>query len=326
MEKPAVLYLVIPCYQEEEALPETARQTSGKLQSLLARGMIAAESRILFVNDGSSDRTWEQICALHRDNPKVFDGLCLAHNAGHQNALLAGLMAAKDRCDIAISMDADLQDDIDAIDRMIEAYYAGNEVVYGVRSSRKTDTLFKRMSARLFYRLMQGMGTEIVYDHADFRLMSRRVLTELAEYHEVNLFLRGLVPTIGFQSTTVSYQRKERMAGESKYPLRKMVRFAAEGITSFSVKPLKLIISLGFLMVHVSLIAFIWAFVNKFMGNTVPGWSSTVCSIWLIGGMQLLCMGIVGEYVGKIYAEVKHRPRYIIAEDLHEDPEHQTGS
>ena len=239
MEKPAVLYLVIPCYQEEEALPETARQTSGKLQSLLARGMIAAESRILFVNDGSSDRTWEQICALHRDNPKVFDGLCLAHNAGHQNALLAGLMAAKDRCDIAISMDADLQDDIDAIDRMIDAYYAGNEIVYGVRSSRKTDTLFKRMSARLFYRLMQGMGTEIVYDHADFRLMSRRVLTELAEYHEVNLFLRGLVPTIGFQSTTVSYQRKERMAGESKYPLRKMVRFAAEGITSFSVKPLK---------------------------------------------------------------------------------------
>lgn len=319
MPQTATLYIVIPCYNEEAVLPETARQTADKLRALEEVGKISPESRIVFVDDRSTDRTRELIRNLHEAQPEVFDGIFLAHNVGHQNAMMAGLMTVRGLCDMTVTMDADLQDDVDAVEAMVDAYYAGNQVVYGVRSNRDADTPFKRATAEGFYKFMKLMGAEVVYNHADFRLMSRRVLEELAEYREVNLFLRGLVPTIGFQSTSIYYKRKERAAGESKYPLRIMIRFAAEGITSFSVKPLKIIISLGFLMVIVSLGAFIWAFVNKFLGNTVPGWSSTVCSIWLIGGVQLLCMGIVGEYVGKIYAEVKQRPRYIVETYMHEE-------
>lgn len=322
MPAASVLYMIIPCYNEEEVLGETAVRLREKYQSLMAMSLISPRSHIVFVNDGSSDRTWDIITSLHAQQPELFSGIDLAHNAGHQNAVLAGLMTVRELCDIAISMDADLQDDINAIDEMVREYQKGNEVVYGVRKARKKDTLFKRLTAEGFYRVMQGMGTEIVYNHADFRLMSRRVLQELAGFREVNLFLRGMIPLIGFRSSCVYYERQERFAGKSKYPLRKMLSFAIDGITSFSVKPLKLISSFGLLMVAVSAAAFLWAFISKFFGNTEVGWSSTFCSIWLIGGMQLLCLGIIGEYVGKIYAEVKQRPRYIIAEFLHdEDPD-----
>ena len=321
MPAASVLYMIIPCYNEEEVLGETAVRLREKYQSLMAMSLISPRSHIVFVNDGSSDRTWDIITSLHAQQPELFSGIDLAHNAGHQNAVLAGLMTVRELCDIAISMDADLQDDINAIDEMVREYQKGNEVVYGVRKARKKDTLFKRLTAEGFYRVMQGMGTEIVYNHADFRLMSRRVLQELAGFREVNLFLRGMIPLIGFRSSCVYYERQERFAGKSKYPLRKMLSFAIDGITSFIVKPLKLISSFGLLMVAVSAAAFLWAFISKFFGNTEVGWSSTFCSIWLIGGMQLLCLGIIGEYVGKIYAEVKQRPRYIIAEFLHdEDP------
>lgn len=322
MTEPMTLYMVVPCYNEEEVLPETAKRLGEKIATLMQAGKISRLSRITFVNDGSRDKTWELISQLcSGKGAQLFCGIDLAHNAGHQGAVLAGLMTVRTRCDAAITMDADLQDDVDAIDKMVDAYYAGNQVVYGVRSSRKTDTVFKRKTAEGFYKFMKLMGTEVVYNHADFRLMSSRVLEELSHFREVNLFLRGMVPLIGFQSTNVYYERHERFAGESKYPLRKMLRFAMDGITSFSVGPLKLITNLGFVMVVVSVIMFIWAFVDKLMGNTEPGWSSTVCSIWLIGGIQTLCLGIVGEYIGKIYAEVKQRPRYIVAQFLHDAPE-----
>ncbi len=318
---PMTLYMVIPCYNEEAVLPETAQCLREKFAALTESGQISADSRITFVNDGSQDHTWALIRQLCTDEPDLFCGIALSRNAGHQAAVLAGLMTVCERCDAAITMDADLQDDPDTIDRMIAAYYEGNQVVYGVRSSRKTDSPFKRRTAEGFYRIMQLMGTEIVYNHADFRLMSRRVIEELRGFPECNLFLRGMIPLIGFQSTTVTYERRERFAGESKYPLSKMLHFAADGITSFSVRPLKIITNLGFVMVAVSIVMFVWAVIVKIAGLSVQGWSSTLCSIWFIGGIQTLCLGIIGEYIGKIYAEVKHRPRYIIAEFLHDGEE-----
>lgn len=306
--------MVIPCYNEEEVLHETAKQLKVKYEQLISSGMISPESRIVFVNDGSRDKTWQIICELHEAEPQFFSGINLARNSGHQNAVLAGLMTVKDICDMAISMDADLQDDINAIDAMVEKYLEGNQVVYGVRSARKTDTFFKKFTAEGFYKFMKIMGADVVYNHADFRLMSSRVLQELSGYREVNLFLRGLVPLIGFQSCNVYYERHERFAGESKYPLKKMLSFAINGITSFSTKPLKLITTMGFIMSIISVLAMLWTIVVKFMGKSELGWSSTVCSIWFIGGLQLLALGIIGEYVGKIYAEVKQRPRYIVAD------------
>lgn len=321
MQNPEVLYMVIPCYNEEAVLPETAKRLKEKYQTLQSESRISPKSRIVFVNDGSKDATWNIIQQLHQQDPDFFSGINLAHNSGHQNAVLAGLMTVKEMCDMAITMDADLQDDVNAIDAMIAKYYEGNQIVYGVRSARKTDSFFKRVTAEGFYKFMKLMGADVVYNHADFRLMSRRVLQELSQFKEVNLFLRGMVPLIGFQSCNVYYERAERLAGESKYPLKKMISFAVNGITSFSTKPLKLITTLGFLMFLVSVAAFIWAFAVKIAGRSELGWSSTVCSIWLIGGLQLLCLGMIGEYVGKIYAEVKQRPRYIIAEFLNQSEE-----
>lgn len=318
MQTPEILYMVIPCYNEQEVLRETARQLKAKYESLIGRSMISPLSRVVFVNDGSKDSTWNIIQELHTENPEFFSGINLAHNCGHQNAVLAGLMTVKDICDISITMDADLQDDINAVDEMVKKYYEGNHVVYGVRSERKTDTFFKKFTAETFYKFMKLMGADVVYNHADFRLMSKRVLQELSNFKEINLFLRGMVPLIGFRSCSVYYERRERFAGESKYPLRKMIAFAINGITSFSTKPLKFITALGFMMSVLSVGAFIWAFIAKFAGFAELGWSSTICSIWLIGGLQLFCLGIIGEYVGKIYAEVKQRPRFIVEDFLNE--------
>lgn len=318
MQTPEILYMVIPCYNEQEVLRETAKQLKVKYESLIGSSMISPLSRIVFVNDGSKDNTWNIIQELHTENPEFFSGINLAHNCGHQNAVLAGLMTVKDICDISITMDADLQDDINAVDEMVEKYYEGNHVVYGVRSERKTDTFFKKFTAETFYKFMKLMGADVVYNHADFRLMSKRVLQELSGFKEVNLFLRGMVPLIGFRSCSVYYERRERFAGESKYPLRKMLAFAVNGITSFSTKPLKFITALGFMTSVLSIGAFIWAFIAKFAGFAELGWSSTICSIWLIGGLQLFCLGIIGEYVGKIYAEVKQRPRFIVEDFLNE--------
>ena len=313
-----ILYMVIPCYNEEAVLHETASRMKAKYTVLTERGMISPESRIVFVNDGSKDSTWQIIEELHRSEPGFFSGINLSRNSGHQNAVLAGLMTVKDICDMAITMDADLQDDINAIDAMVEKYNEGCQVVYGIRSARKTDTFFKRFTAESFYRFMKSMGADIVYNHADFRLMSRRVLQELDGFREVNLFLRGIVPLIGFKSANVYYERSERFAGESKYPLKKMLAFAVNGITSFSTKPLKLITAIGFIMSLISAAAIVWAFVVKILGHSELGWSSTMCSIWLIGGIQILALGIIGEYIGKIYAEVKQRPRYIVADFIND--------
>ena len=313
-DKP-ILYLVVPCYNEEEVLPETSRRLREKLTALTAEGRISEKSRIVFVNDGSKDKTWEIIAGLHQADP-LFCGVCLSRNKGHQNALLAGLMTAKEHADIVISMDADLQDDVDAVDGMIAAYAEGHDVVYGVRSSRKKDSFFKKFTAESFYKLMKLLGVDIVFNHADYRLMSRRALDALAEFDEVNLFLRGIVPLVGFSSTTVEYERHERFAGESKYPLKKMLAFAFDGITSFSIKPIRLIAFLGLLIFLVSLVMLLWSLISKLVGATVAGWTSIVGSIWMIGGIQLLCLGVIGEYIGKIYAETKHRPKYIIARTL----------
>ncbi len=318
MEKPEILYMVVPCYNEEEVLRETAKRLEEKYRSLIDRTLISPKSRVVFVNDGSKDSTWEIIQELHNESPQLFSGINLSRNSGHQNAVLAGLMTVRDICDMAITMDADLQDDINAIDEMVQKYYEGNQVVYGVRSERKTDTFFKKFTAESFYKFMKVMGADVVYNHADFRLMSKRVLCELANYKEVNLFLRGMVPLIGFKSCNVYYERAERFAGESKYPLKKMLAFAINGITSFSTKPLKMITTLGIVTSMLSILAFIWAFIAKFAGFAELGWSSTICSIWLIGGLQLFCLGIIGEYVGKIYAEVKQRPRFIVADFLND--------
>ena len=314
------LYIVVPCYNEEEVLPETSKRLRAKLEQLTEAGKISPDSRILFVNDGSKDRTWELISRLHASCP-LFCGVDLSRNRGHQNALLAGLMTAKDRADMVISMDADLQDDIDAVDAMVDKYLEGVDIVYGVRSSRKTDTFFKRFTAEGFYRLMNAMGAESVFNHADYRLMSRRALEGLAQFKEVNLFLRGIIPMIGYRTDTVEYERGERFAGESKYPLKKMLAFALEGITSLSVKPLRLITGLGFVIFLISLIMIVYNVVRWAAGATVPGWASLSCSVWLMGGLILLGLGVVGEYIGKIYLESKERPRFIIREVLEEKNE-----
>ena len=311
----SILYLVIPCYNEEEVLPETAKQLKNKLEDLLQKGKISPQSRILFVNDGSKDYTWEIISALHRQNV-IFSGLNLSKNRGHQNALLAGLMTVMDICDVTISLDADLQDDIDAIDEMLAQYQEGCEIVYGVRSKRDTDTFFKRFTAQTFYKFMKLLGVNTVYNHADYRLMSRKALKALSEFGEVNLFLRGIVPMVGYQTGTVSYERRERFAGESKYPLKKMLTFALEGITSLSIKPIRLITVLGLLISVVSILIGIYSLAQYFLGNTVTGWTSIVLSIWCVGGLILFSLGIVGEYIGKIYLETKHRPRFLIQEFL----------
>ena len=310
-----ILYLVLPCYKEEEVLPETAKRLKLKMVSLIEDGAISAESKILFVNDGSSDNTWNIITELHKTD-SIYCGVNLSRNRGHQNALFAGLMVAKDYADIAISLDADLQDDINAIGPMLKAHCEGHEIVYGVRSSRKKDSLFKRLTAEGFYRFMQTLGVDIVFNHADYRLMSKKALEAFANFKEVNLFLRGLVPMIGFPSTTVEYERHERFAGKTKYPLKKMLGFAFEGITSLSVRPIRIISTVGLLSFIVSFIMLVYFVVDYLRGGTVLGWASTVVSIWAIGGLQLLAIGIIGEYIGKIYLEVKQRPRYIIEEIL----------
>lgn len=311
----STLYIVVPCYNEKEVLHETAKRLKEKLSSLVAKDIISKESRILFVNDGSKDNTWEIIQDLHQKD-EVFCGLSLSRNRGHQNALLAGLMTAKDYADIVISMDADLQDDINAIDAMIEKYQQGVDIVYGVRSSREKDTFFKRNTALGFYKFMELLGADTIYNHADYRLMSKRALVGLAEFHEVNLFLRGLVPMVGFKSDIVTYERGERFAGESKYPLKKMISFAIDGITSLSIKPITLITRLGVIIFLVSLVMLIYTIIRHFTGHTITGWSSLIISIWMLGGLQLFAIGVIGEYIGKIYMESKHRPRYIIAEKL----------
>jgi glycosyltransferase involved in cell wall biosynthesis len=311
--KHPILYIVVPCYNEQEVLPITAPQFLQKIQDLAAAEKISPESRVLFVNDGSRDRTWDIIQQLADSDPRYL-GISQSRNRGHQNAVLAGLMEAKDRCDITISIDCDGQDDLDAMDRMVDAYLEGCDVVYGVRASRETDTFFKRFTAQSFYRLMNAMGAEVVYNHADYRLMSSRVLEEFSNFQEVNLFLRGMVPLVGFQSTTVEYDRQERLAGESHYPLSKMLALAISGITSLSVRPLRLITSFGVLVALVSFAGVIWALVNALMGSTVSGWASTTCIICFVSGVQLISLGIIGEYIGKIYMETKHRPRYIISQ------------
>ncbi|MBQ9255293.1 MAG: glycosyltransferase family 2 protein [Bacteroidales bacterium] len=310
-----ILYIVVPCYNEKEVLRETAKRLKEKIYTLSDKNLISKESKILFVNDGSKDNTWEIIKSLHEED-KVFSGVCLSKNRGHQNALLAGLMTAKDYADVVISMDADLQDDINAVDDMIEKYSEGFDIVYGVRSSRKTDTFFKRNTALLFYKMMNLLGAETVYNHADYRLMTKRALEGLAEFEEVNLFLRGLVPMIGYKTTTVEYERAERFAGESKYPFKKMLAFAIDGITSLSIKPITLITRLGLFISCISLFALIYTLIKYFLNQTVLGWSSLMASVWLLGGLQLFAIGIIGEYIGKIYKETKRRPRYIISETL----------
>jgi len=307
-----ILYLVLPCYNEEAVLNETASQLLAIMTAMMERGMISNKSKIMFINDGSKDHTLEIIESLHKQNP-IFSGVCLSRNKGHQNALLAGLMTAKEYADITISLDADLQDDINIIEKMIVKYQQGNEIVYGVRSARKKDTLFKKTTAKCFYKFMKLLGVDIVFNHADYRLMSKTALKALSQFEEVNLFLRGIVPLIGFQSTTVEYERNKRFAGQSKYPLSKMLAFAFDGITSFSIKPIRMITSLGVLIFLISLIALIVFLILKYTGFTVGGWTSIVASIWMIGGIQLLSLGIIGEYIGKIYNETKRRPRYIIS-------------
>ncbi len=312
------LYIVVPCYNEEEVLPETSRRLEEKLKTLMAAGKISEKSRILFVNDGSKDATWEFITRLH-ERSALFCGVDLSRNRGHQNALLAGLMTAKEKADAVISMDADLQDDVEAVDQMVDKFLEGVDIVYAVRSSRKTDSFFKRFTAEGFYRVMNVMGAETVFNHADYRLMSRRALEGLSEFKEVNLFLRGIVPMIGYRTDVVTYERGKRFAGESKYPLKKMLAFAMEGITSLSVKPLRMITGLGFLIFLISLVMIVYNIVRYAAGHTVTGWASLACSLWALGGLILLCLGVVGEYIGKIYLETKGRPRFLIREVLDDE-------
>ena len=312
------LYVVIPCYNEEEVLPETSKRLKIKLNELMEKGKIDRDSRIVFVNDGSKDGTWQIIKKLHEED-SIFSGINLSRNRGHQNALLAGLMTAKNYADMVISMDADLQDDINAVDEMVEKYLNGIDIVYGVRSSRAKDTFFKKVTAEGFYKLMNGMGANTVFNHADYRLMSRRALEGLAQFGEVNLFLRGIVPMIGYPTDVVYYERGERFAGESKYPLGKMLSFAVEGITSLSTKPIRMITGLGFFVFLVSIIILLYSLVRHFMGATIVGWTTLMVSVWAIGGLILLSLGVVGEYIGKIYLETKSRPRFIIDEFLNEE-------
>ena len=307
-----IIIIVVPCYNEEEVIPETAKRLSNKLQKLNHEQIISEKSTILFIDDGSSDNTWGFIEKLHTENKQLFSGIKLSRNRGHQNALLCGLLSVKDYTDAIISIDADLQDDIDVIDKMIDKYCAGYEIVYGVRSNRETDSFFKRSTAQGFYSLMRFLGADIVYNHADFRLMGKNALESLAEYGEVNLFLRGIIPLLGFKTSIEYYKRDERHAGESKYPFKKMVRFAIEGITSFSIKPLRLITMLGFLLFTVSIIMIIYFIFQYFVNKTISGWASIICSLWGIGGLILFAIGIVGEYIGKIYLEAKRRPLFHI--------------
>lgn len=309
------LFLVIPCYNEEAVIRETVSQLTTKLMSLVQRDLIAPDSKMVLVNDGSKDKTWEIICELNIENPFV-RGINLARNKGHQNALLAGLMTVKEEADVIISMDADLQDDINAVDEMMMKYLAGCDVVYGVRSARDTDTKFKRMTAEGFYKVMKGLGVDIVYNHADYRLMSQRAIMALEDYQEVNLFLRGIIPLIGFKSDVVMYERKERFAGESKYPLRKMLEFAFQGITSFSVKPIRFITTMGTAVFTISILMLIYFLFVHFTGKTVEGWTTIAVSVWALGGLQLLAIGIIGEYIGKIYLETKARPKFLVEKYL----------
>lgn len=312
------IWLVIPCYNEQEVLPETSRQLREIMHGLMQKGKISEQSKVAFVNDGSRDNTWAIINQLHEQDP-LFVGVNLAHNRGHQNALLAGLMTAKDYADAAISLDADLQDDVAAIEQFIDKFQEGKDIVYGVRSTRATDTVFKRTTAHAFYKLMKTMGADTLEDHADYRLMSKRALEGLAQYKEVNLFLRGIVPMIGYETDVVYYERHERFAGESKYPLKKMLAFAIDGITSCSVKPIRMITGLGMLLFTISILMLIYFLVVWITGKTVAGWTSIVISLWGIGGLILLALGVIGEYVGKIYMEVKERPRFIIESVIYRD-------
>ncbi|MDO4278886.1 MAG: glycosyltransferase family 2 protein [Lachnoclostridium edouardi] len=314
------LYIVVPCYNEEEVLFETSSRLREKVRAMIKQGKVSEDSRIIFVNDGSKDKTWEIIYKLHKEDP-IFGGINLSCNRGHQNALLAGLMTVKDLCSMAVSMDADLQDDIDAVEQMVDRYLDGCDIVYGVRSKRETDTFFKKATAEGFYKFMNLLGANTVYNHADYRLMSRRALNGLAEFKEVNLFLRGIVPMIGYKSDVVYYERHERFAGTSKYPLKKMISFAMEGITSLSIKPMRMITGVGMAVVGISILMLAYSVIQYFRGNTVPGWSSLMVSVWVVGGMILVSLGIVGEYVGKIYMETKGRPRYLIQEFLNEKGE-----
>ena len=313
-----ILYIVIPCYNEEAVLPLTSRMFLSKITQLAAEGKISHDSRILFVNDGSRDRTWEIICDLAKKD-EHFIGIAQSRNRGHQNAVLAGLMEARDKCDITISIDCDGQDDINAMDQMVDEYLAGCEVVYGVRSKRETDTFFKRFTAEGFYKLLAAMGVEVVFNHADYRLISARVLKEFANFKEVNLYLRGMVPLVGFKSTSVYYERHERLAGESHYPLKKMLALAFDGITSLSVKPIRMVFFAGLFIMMLSFIGIIWAVIAAFLGKSVAGWASLACIVCFMGGVQCLFLGVIGEYIGKIYLEVKGRPRYIISDRTWEE-------
>ena len=318
LNKKPVLWIIIPCYNEQEVLPVTAPMFLEKLRSLTESGKVGEESRILFVNDGSGDRTWEIIRQLSESDPRML-GISLSRNRGHQNALVAGMMEAKDRCDITITIDCDGQDDVDAMDEMVEAYLDGCDVVYGVRSDRETDTWFKRTTAQGFYKALGLLGADVVYNHADYRLVSSKVLAEFANFKEVNLYLRGMFPLVGFKSTSVYYSRKERMAGDSHYPLRKMLALAFDGITSLSIQPIHLITGIGMVVAFISFIGVLWSVIAHVTGHTVPGWASMTCIICFLGGIQIFSLGVIGEYVGKTYMETKHRPRYIISDRTWDD-------
>ena len=309
------LYLAIPCYNEEEVLRDSAGKLLNKYDNMMAEGKITSDSKIVFIDDGSKDKTWSIIKELHNENP-VFQGIKLSRNRGHQNALLCGLMTLKNKADAVISIDADLQDDINTFDEMVQKYEEGCDVVYGVRSKRETDTFFKRFTAEAFYKILNKMGAKVIFNHADFRLMSKRALEAFSLYKETNIFLRGMVPLIGYKSDVVTYERSERLAGESKYPLKKMLALAWEGITSLSIQPIRMITWLGAIVFAISIIMIIYSLVSFFVGAATTGWASTLCSIWAIGGLQLLAIGIIGEYIGKIYLETKQRPRFIVEEFL----------
>ena len=319
-----ILYIVIPCYNEEEVLPVTSGMFRDEIRDLIEKDKISSESRVLFVDDGSRDSTWQIISSLALEDP-VFTGIRQSRNRGHQSSVLAGLMEAKDRADIVISIDCDGQDDVTAMEDMVDAYADGCDIVYGIRSNRASDTFFKRSSAQLYYKLLNAMGAEVVYNHADYRLTSSKVLQEFANFKEVNLYLRGMFPLVGFKSTSVYYERHERLAGKSHYSLAKMLGLAFDGITSLSIKPIRMIASIGAIMSFLSFIGIIWAVVDRFMGNTVPGWASTVVIIFLTCGLQMLSLGVIGEYIGKIYMESKHRPRYIISEKTYDDAKESPG-
>ena len=316
--KEKTLYIVVPCYNEEEVLSETTKRLEKKLEDLIKDKKISKDSRVMYVNDGSKDSTWELIEKINKEH-KLFTGICLSRNRGHQNALVAGLMTAKKYADVIISMDADLQDDINAVDEMLDKYYDGCDIVYGVRSARKKDSFFKKHTAQAFYKFMKKMGVDIIYNHADYRLTSKRVLDNFEDFKEVNLFLRGIFPLIGYKSDVVYYERSERFAGESKYPLKKMLNFAWDGITSFSVKPIRLLLTFGIVIFIISMLVTIYCLVVKLIGNTVPGWTFLACSIWIMGGIQMISLGIIGEYIGKTYSETKRRPRFIISRNLKEE-------